>query len=81
MTTTFIELPLLIEPCHDEASFGNSSPTNLGITNCLLLTSTAGSYEPEYDSYNCERFCHSFPRREKYLRQFLTIGECHGWSL
>jgi hypothetical protein len=60
----------LIEPCHDQAGFGNSSPTYLGITNCLLLTSTARGYERECDSYNCKRLCHSFPEGKSIFGNF-----------
>ena len=66
----------LIEPCHDEARFRNGPTNYLGITNRLLVAHTARGSERESSGKDkCERLHQHFPRKGKYLVQFLTDGE------
>jgi hypothetical protein len=66
----------LIQPCHDEARFRNGPTNYLGITNRLLVAHTARGPERESCGKDkCERLHQHFPRKGKYLVQFLTDGE------
>jgi len=57
--------PASLEPCHDEAGFGNGPTTHLGVTNWLLLIHTAIDHEcGRYGNDECQRLHQHFPRGE-----------------
>jgi hypothetical protein len=65
-----------IKPCHNEAGFRNGPTAYLSVTDWLLLIHTARGHEREScGNDKCERLHQHFPRRAKYLGQFLTDGE------